>query len=181
MVTKRNYLVLYAFFIILGVVGCTRHIKPTKFDIDAQTIPDFHGNAPVAIIVPESAEKEFLVEYADPERKGTATVYVDLNDLYKNAKELMETELAKHHIEASSSAEKQLLFTITKAQWEVWAGGFAIGAYLEFDIATKDGYKTHYRVQDGSSMDVSRSVGGAVSRAVEKIFQDDQIIKYLEG
>ncbi len=98
----------------------------------------------------------------------------------KNAKELIETELSKHETSASSSAEKQIKFTITKAQWEVWSGGFAIGAYLEFDIETMDGYKAHYRVQDGSNMDVSRSVGGTVSRAVEKIFQDDQIIKYLK-
>jgi len=178
MKTKGNYILI--FIVIIGLFGCTRHIKPLKFDIDSNTIPDFHGKMPIAIIVPDSADKEYLVEYADPERKGTAKVYVDLNDLYKNAKELIEMELSKHDIAASPSAEKQIIFTITKAQWEIWAGGFAIGAYLEFDIETRDGYKAHYRVQDGSSMDVSRSVGGTVSRAVEKIFQDEQIIKYLE-
>jgi hypothetical protein len=180
MKTKEKHLFLFIFLIMIGLLGCTRHITPLKFDIDSSTIPNFYGKMPIAVIVPESADKEYLVEYADPEKTGTAKIYVDLNDLYKNAKELIEMELSKHEINSSQSAEKQIKFTITKAQWEVWAGGFAIGAYLEFDIETKDGYKAHYRVQDGSSMDVSRAIGGTVSRAVEKIFQDDQIIKYFE-
>jgi len=43
-----------------------------------------------------------------------------------------------------------------------WANGSIIGSYLEFDIETGDGYMRHYKVQDGSAMDVSRAVGGAI-------------------
>ena len=36
------------------------------------------------------------------------------------------------------------------------------------------------KVQDGSSVDISRAVGGAISRAVEKIFQDKEVLAYIE-
>jgi len=164
---------------ILLAFGCTRHIKPPKFDVYPEKIHSFKGDAPIKIIVPEEAEKEYLIEYAIPE-KSSGKVFVDLNDLYKNAKELIEKQLTGHRVPVSPDAEKYLKFTITKAQWEVWAGGFSIGAYLDFDIETGDGYKQHYKVQDGSAMDVSRSVGGTVARAVEKIFQDKEVLAYIE-
>ena len=63
MKTKGKHLFLFIFLIIIGLSGCTRHIKPLKFDIDSSTIPDFHGKMPIAVIVPESADKEYLVEY----------------------------------------------------------------------------------------------------------------------
>jgi hypothetical protein len=47
-------------------------------------------------------------------------------------------------------------------------------------VETGDGYKMSYTVQDGSAMDVNRSVGGAIARAVEKIFQDQRILDYIE-
>ena len=81
----------------------------------------------------------------------------------------------------SSDANKYLTFTITKTQWECWAGCFAFGAYLEFDIETGDGYKKHYRVQDGSGSNLTRAMGGTIARAVEKVFQDIQIITYIEN
>jgi len=159
--------------------GCTLHIKPEKFDINPNEITSFKSDTPIKILVPENAEKEYLVEFTEPERTH-AKVYVDLNEMYKNAKELIEEEMVAHQVPLSPDAEKYLLFTITKIQWEVWAGGFSIGSYLEFDIETKDGYKEHYKVQDGSSVDVSRAIGGTVSRAVEKIFQDKEVLSYIE-
>jgi len=101
--------------------------------------------------------------------------------MHKNARELIEKELGNHGISAYPVSTKQLKFTITKVQWEPWAGGFSIGSYLYFDVETSAGYKVSYKVQDGSGMDVDRAIGGTVSRAVEKLFQDPEVIKFLEG
>lgn len=174
--------ILFNLILILSLTftfGCTRHIKTEKFDINPAEIQDFKSDTPIKVLVPENAEKEYLVEFTEPE-KTHANVYVDLNEMYKNAKELIEEEIVGHHVPLSPDAEKYLKFTITKVQWEVWAGGFSIGSYLEFDIETRDGYKGHYKVQDGSGMDVSRAIGGTVSRAVEKIFQDKEVLSYIE-
>jgi hypothetical protein len=177
---KTGLKFLSLFIICILLVGCARHIKPDKFDIDYQLLKLLRSNIPIQVLVPNNAEKEYIIEFSG-KQKTHAAVYVDLNNLYNNAKELIEEYLVKHKVPLSSDSKKYLRFTIDKAQWEVWAGGFSIGAYLEFDIETGDGYKKHYRVQDGSSMDISRSVGGAISRAVEQIFQDEKIIAYIES
>ena len=174
--------VFFKLMLILSLTlsfGCTRHIKTEKFDINPAEIQNFKSDTPIKVLVPENVEKEYLVEFTEPERTH-ANVYVDLNEMYKNAKELIEEEIVGHHVPLSPDAEKYLKFTITKVLWEVWAGGFSIGSYLEFDIETKDGYKGHYKVQDGSGMDVSRAIGGTISRAVEKIFQDKEVLSYIE-
>lgn len=166
--------------ICLLLTGCTQHIKPDKFDLNPQVLKPISSNAPIHVLVPENAETNYLTEFSG-KQKTHANVYVDLNVLYKNAKELMEDFLTKNNVPLSPDSKKYLKFTIRKVQWEVWAGGFSIGAYLEFDIETGDGYKKHYKVQDQSGMDVSRAVGGTISRAVEKIFQDEKIITYIEA
>jgi hypothetical protein len=177
MKTNLRYFSLIIIYILL--IGCTRNIRPQKFGLDPQFCKPFRSDAPIHVLVPENAETKYLIEFSG-KQKTHANVYVDLNDLYKNAKELIEEVLVKYKVPLSPNSEKYLKFTISRVQWEVWAGGWSIGAYLEFDIETGDGYKMHYRVQDKSSQNVDRAVGGTTSRAVEKIFQDEKIIAYIE-
>jgi hypothetical protein len=177
---KNNLRYLSLIVICIFLIGCTRSIKPDKFDLDPQLLKPLRSNVPIQVLVPNNAETKYPIEYSGKQTTH-ANVYVDLNDLYKNAKELMEEVLVKQKIPITANSEKYLKFTISKIQWEVWAGGFSIGSYLEFDIETGGNYKGHYRVQDQSSMDVSRAVGGTISRAVEQIFQDDKVIAYIES
>ncbi len=176
---KTNLRYLSVIVVLTLLMGYTRHIKPEKFDIDPRSLKPLRSEAPIQIRVPENAETKYLIEFSG-KQKTHANVYVDLNDLYRNAKQLMEEVLVKYKVPSSPNSEKYLKFTISKVQWEVWAGGFSIGAYLEFDVETGDGYKMHYRVQDKSGMNVDRAVGGTTSRAVEKIFQDEKIRAYIE-
>ncbi len=177
---KTHSRIIFLIIIYILLIGCTRHIKPDKFDLDSQIIKSLRSNDSIQVLVPTNAETKYLMEFSGKQTTH-ADVYVDLNDLYKNAKELMEEVLAKNKVPLSPDSKKYLKFTISKVQWEVWAGGFSIGAYLEFDIETGDGYKKNYRVQDKSGMDVSRAVGGTISRAVEEIFQDEKVIAYIEN
>lgn len=176
---KTNLRHLNLILTCVFLIGCTVHIKPEKFDIDPQILKSLKSNIPLRVAVPENAEKNYLIEFTGKQATH-ADVYADLNVLYKNAKELIEEVLVNSRIPLSSDSEKFIRFTIYKLQWEIWAGGFSIGAYLEFDIETGDGYKGHYRVQDGSGIGVDRAVGGTISRAVEKIFQDEKVIAYVE-
>jgi hypothetical protein len=177
MKTNLRFFSLIIIYILL--IGCTRYIKPQKFDLDPQVLKSLRSNVPIQVLVPKNAETKYLIEYSG-KYDNHANVYVDLNDLYKNAKELMEEVLVKQKVPLSPNSEKYLKFTISKVQWEVWGSGSLRGAYLEFDIETGDGYKMHYRVQDQSGWNVDRAVGGTTSRAVEKIFQDEKIIAYIE-
>ena len=177
---KTNYRYFCLILIYILLVGCTRYIKPQKFDLDPRVLKPLKSNAAIQVRVPENAETKYLIEFSGKQKKH-ANVYVDLNDLYKNAKASIEEVLVKYQVPLSPNSEKYLRFTISKVQWEVWAGGWSIGAYLEFDIETGEGYKMHYRVQDKSSGNVDRAVGGTTSRAVEQIFQDEKIRAYIES
>lgn len=180
MKTKLSVGIYILILICLFPAGCARNIKPDKFDVNPQILKSFKSDVPIQVVVPENAETKYLVEYSG-KQKTHADVFVDLNDLYKNTKELMEEVLVKQKVSLSVDSPKYLKFTISKVQWDVWAGGFSIGAYLECDIETGDGYKRHFRVQDGSTMGVERAVGGTTTRAVEEIFQDEKIIAYIES
>jgi len=175
---KTNLRYFSLIIISILVIGCSKHIKPPKFGLDPKLLKSLRSNVPIQVLVPKNAETNYLIENS----KGTKTpakYYVDLNNLYKNAKELIEEVLVKYKVPLSTNSEKYLKFTISKVQWEI--RGYIIGAYLEFDIETGDGYKTHYKVQDQSGNSVDRAVGGTTSRAVEKIFQDEKIIAYIES
>lgn len=177
---KTNLRYFSLIIICIFLIGCTIYIKPEKFDLDPQVLKSLRSNVPIQILVPKNAETKYLIEYLG-QSENHDSVYVDLNDLYKNAKELMEETLVKYKVPLSPNSEKYLKFTISKVQWEPWGGGFLSGAYLEFDIETGKGYKMHYRVQDQSGLNVDRAVSGTTSRAVEKIFQDEKIITYIES
>jgi hypothetical protein len=179
MKTNLRYLPLIIIYILL--IGCTitREIKPEKFEVDFRLMKRLRSNVPIQVLVPQNAETKYLIEYSG-KRKVNLILYVDLNDLYRNAKELIEQTLANYNVPLSPNSEKYLKFVISKVQWEIWGGGFLAGSYLEFDIETGDGYKTHYRVQDQSGKNSDRAVSGTISRAVEKIFQDEKIIAYIE-
>ena len=178
MKTNLRYLLLIIIYILL--IGCTieRHIKPQKFDLDPRLLKPLSSNVPIQVLVPKNAETNYLMENNKQKRHGN--MYIDLNDLYKNAKELMEETLIKYKVPLSPNSEKYLKFTISKVEWEVWGGGWLLGSYLEFDIETGDGYKRRYRVQD-QGQTLPRAVGGTASRAVEKIFQDEKITAYIES
>jgi len=175
---KTNLRHLHLILACVFLIGCTTHIESYKFDIDHQILKSFKSNIPLRVAVPKNAEKNYLIEFMGKKSRA-GDVYVDLNVLYKNTEELIEEVLVKNKIQLSADSEKFIRFTIYKIQWEYWAGGYEVGAYLDFDIETGDGYKKRYRVEDSSLTYVSRAVGRTISRAVEKIFQDEKIIAYI--
>ena len=178
---KLKITFLCVVIVLLSISACTKHIQPPLFDIETTNLKQFHGKLPVAVIVPQNADKNYFIDLADPRKSfGADKIYVDLNLMYKNAKELIEKQLSDHNVVVSQSAEKQLRFTITDIKWDIWGMGHVTGAILDFDIETGDGYSKQYKVQDQSGINVERAVGGTVSRAVEKIFQDDRVIEYIE-
>lgn len=173
---RRSCLVL---ILLMVMAGCTRHVKPDKFDISYDQIPAFTGRSGIAVVVPAEAEKEYLVQFTQD--RASAKIYVDLNDMYRISRELMEEVLRKRQITLAADSSKQLKFTIDRMQWEIWAGGFSIGAYMDFTVETSAGYRRSYKVQDGSSMDVERAIGGLPSRAVEQIFSDPQVVVFIQA
>jgi hypothetical protein len=94
---KTNLGFFSLFLICILLIGCTttRQIKPEKFDLDPGLLKPLRSNVPIQVLVPQNAETKYLIEYSG-KRKAYQILYVDLNDLYRNAKELIEEVLAKY-------------------------------------------------------------------------------------
>jgi hypothetical protein len=167
------------FILLLSACAVPYHIKPPKFEVYPEAMQPFSSGTPIRIIVPQNAEKEFSVENLNAFGGRGRIYYVDLNELYKTADELMKEVLVQNKVPVSTNSTKYLKFSINKLQWENW--GFVNGCYFYFTVETSDGYKQQYKVQDQSPSWIDRAFGGAVSRAVEKIFQDRMIIAFIES
>lgn len=167
--------------IFLFIVSCAipYNIKTEKFETYPEVMQSFSGTIPMMVIIPQNAEKEYVVENLNILAMKGRTLYINLNDLHKDGKELIEEVLVKNKVPLSPDSTKYLKFTINKIQYEVW--GIVTGTYFYFTIETSDGYKQQYKVQDQSGYSIDRAIGGAVSRAVEKVFQDRMIIKFIES
>jgi hypothetical protein len=177
---KRNLAVALVLILAgLGWVGCTRNVKPDKFEVNHEAMLKFSGGTPIRVVVPQGAEKEYPVRFAR-ESSMAAKVFVDLNDMYRITREHIEEVLAQRQVPGAADAGRDLKFTIDAMRWDVWAGGFSIGAYMDFTVETSGGYRQSYTVQDGSAADVSRAIGGLPSRAVEKMFQDQNIVDFVQ-
>jgi hypothetical protein len=165
---------------VLMMIGCiSRHLKPDKFEISTDVIQSFQSNTPIAVIIPKD-QNEILVENLNLYMGQGAYMYYDLNELYKIADEHIKDVLILNEVPISDDSSKYLKFNITKIQYEHW-GMFVFGCYMYVTVETSNGYKKDFKVQDQSGSHLDRAVGGAVSRAVEKIFQDRNIIKFIES
>ncbi|HYX10055.1 MAG TPA: hypothetical protein VE912_25230 [Bacteroidales bacterium] len=63
--------ILFKLMLILSLtflIGCARHIKPEKFVVYPEEVKDFQSDVPIKVLMPENAEKEYLIEFTEPEK-----------------------------------------------------------------------------------------------------------------
>jgi len=163
------------------VSGCmiNWHQKPDKFQVHPEVMKSFTSETPIAVITPKN-NPEILVENLNSFAGSLANIYYDMDELYKIAENHITDTLKNNKVPVSSNSSKYIKFTVTKMQWETWGAGFVIGCYMYVTIETSDGYKSNFKVQDQSGAHLDRAVGGAISRAVEIMFQDSKIIEFIE-
>ena len=159
--------------------GCTVRLTPEKFDAYPQTLQPVSVDTPINVVGAKTKGGMREVKtYTGEER--LVTVLTDFNKINDLAVELIKAELTRNDIPVSDNAERVIRFTATKVQWEDWAGGFAMGIYIDFDIETTDGYKAKYTVKDGSGVSMGRALGGAITRAAEQTLKDKHILNYIQ-
>lgn len=173
-----KYIVLFLVCILLA--GCTTYLKPEKCSLDCQWLKPIKGNVPIQVVVPENAETKYLLEHNVKHIQKVDEVYLNLNDFYKNTKELMEEVLVKSKVPLSTQSKKYLKFTISKVRWEHPLPFLMADIFLEFDIETGNGYKKHYEVSDAETTH-ERAMEIVTSLAVEKVFEDENVISYIES
>lgn len=178
MLSYRNTCMIVVLGFLLS--ACSYHYKAEKFEVYYDKMKPLSSHEPIRVVVPQNAEKNYLVENINTITGSGIKNYFDLNQLYGLENELIVDALKHNHVPVSINASKQLFFKINKIQWERWGGGFGPeGIYLYFTLETSSGYRCDYKVQDQSMVGLDRAVGGTLSRAVEAIFQDPQVISFI--
>jgi hypothetical protein len=169
---------------LLMVSGCmlNHHQKPDKFEVYPEVMKTFSSETSVSVITPKN-NPEMLVENLNAFVGKGANMYYDMNELYKIAEEHITDTLKNNNVPVLPSTSKYIKFTVTKIQTEAWGGPFLVimGVYMFVTVETSDGYKRDFKVQDQSATHLDRAVGGAISRAVEMVFQDKNVIKFIES
>jgi hypothetical protein len=173
---------LFLVLCIMMLSGCmiNWHQKPDKFELSPEVMKSFTSETPITVVTPKN-NPEMLVENLNSFAGKGANVYYDMNELYKIAEDHITDTLKNNKVPVSSSTSKYIKFTVTKIQTEAWGGMFVMGCYMYVTVETSNGYKRDFRSQDQSGSHLDRAVGGAISRAVEIIFQDPKIISFIES
>jgi hypothetical protein len=156
------------------------HQKPDKFQIYPEVMKTFRSNTPIAIVTPKN-NQEILVENLNVMMGKGLNMYYDMNELYKIAEDHITETLKNNNVPVVPSSSKYIKFTVTKIQSEAWGVIYVKGCYMYVTVETSSGYKKDFKAQDQSAWHFDRAVGGTISRAVETIFQDPTIIKFIES
>jgi hypothetical protein len=173
---RKRLTILLTIMLLCG--GCAHNLKVEKFPTYIDT--DIYSTEPLQIIIPEN-EPLLIVENLNIFAAKGTTLQVDINHINRNAKEFITDYLSNQNITVTD-CDKTIKFQITKIQYETWGDHIFVtlqGCFLYFTIETSSGYKKEYKVQDQSGWNFERAMGGAVSRAVEKMFDDPNIIKFI--
>jgi hypothetical protein len=167
--------------LLLLCSSCTHNLNIEKFPahIDA----DVHSDVALSVTVPNQSDSPLTVENLNIWMAKKATLQVDVAQMNRNARDFIAEYLHSKGVE-TESPDKSLHFEITKVQYETWGNPLFLiiqGCYLHFNVETSSGYVQQYKVQDQSGWNLDRAVSGAVSRAVERMFEDPEIIAFINN
>jgi len=167
---------------LLLSTGCAInwHQKPDKFEVYPEVMKTFSSSVPITVITPKN-NPEMIVENLNAVIGTKAIMHYDLDECYRIAESHIKETLVLNKVPVSNNSSKYIKFTITKIQWEAWGALVYInGCYMHVTVETSNGYKRSFIAQDQSATHLDRAVGGAISRAVEIMFQDSKIIEFIE-
>ena len=181
---------LFCLLICLGILalvltaftGCMipYNVDIEKFPVYPETMGTFPEKGfPIKIVMPENVEEKYIVENLNSLGGRGLIIMIDLNDMYRTANELIQETLDQKQIQTDNSSAKYLKYTVDKIQYETWGWVYVQGCYFYFTVETSDGYKHQYKVQDQSGYSFDRAISGAISRSIERMFQDQKVLNFI--
>jgi hypothetical protein len=91
---------------------------------------------------------------------------------------VLENELQLRGIKVTGESTKELKLTVTHAN--VYWGFAAIRCILSLKVEAGEGYTNTFEGNNSSPWTLYRACDGAVTRAVEAMLNDENILKYLK-
>ena len=166
-VGSRKLLVLL--MILFGFAGCTGRLVVKQYPMEEGMVPNFVGRQPVNVINAQDSAEEVLISQI-----GVHKYLVDLQKVTDTAIKVLESELHERNIVTTIEAEKKIELAITDVDL-----GFA-RCILYLKVETGDGYTRVFTGYNNSPWKINRACGGAVTRAVAAMLNDDTILAYLK-
>lgn len=161
------------FILFVFSFGCTHYYVPNQHPVTPGMVPDFSGHDSVAVINTYESGKMTLI--------GTQGAHKWMGDMRlwtDTAVGVLENELQLRGIKVTGEGAKELKLAITHAN--VYWGFATIRCILSLKVETGEGYTNIFEGNNSSPWTLYRACDGAVTRAVEAMLNDENILKYLK-
>lgn len=153
--------------------GCTHYYVPKQYPATEGMVPDFTSNNAVAIINAQSPGKVELIG-----SQGFHKWMGDLRLWTDTAIGVLENELQIRKVSVTGDATKELKLSVTHAS--VFFGFATIRCVLSLKVDTGEGYSREFEGNNSSPWTLYRACDGAVTRAVEAMLNDEEILSYIK-
>jgi hypothetical protein len=136
-------------------------------------VPDFTSDNAIAVINAHKTGKMALI--------GSQGVHKWMGDMQlwtDTAVGVLENELQIRKINVTGEASKTLKLAITHAN--TYPGFASIRCVLSLRVETGEGYSKEFEGNNSSPWTLYRACDGAVTRAVEAMLNDEEILRYIK-
>ncbi len=168
-----QYKIVSLFLIMVFFLGCTRYLAPTQYPLKPQMMPEFSGSGAVTLLNGYPSRRDLLIgmSHTGDTWKG------DMQKWTSTAVALLKSELEKRGFNITQGAPKKLKLTIIRAN--LYFGTFVARCIVHIIAETSLGYTKEYEGDNRSGSTLDRACGGAVTKAVAAILNDEKILAYL--
>jgi len=171
----RLWKVLVVLPMLMGFAGCTHYIAAPAIPMKPGMVPEFTGSGPIVVNNVQNATGQILIGANNEYNKFTAS----LSQFSDQAKGLLETELKKRNVNVAFEGGKRLNLAVTRVN--LLFGFGRVRCVLSLVVETGDGYTHEYVGNNASPAGVYRACGGAITRAVAAMLNDESILAYLRS
>jgi len=161
------------FIFLLFSFGCTHYYVPKQHPVAPGLVPDFTGNNAIAVINAHETGKMTLI--------GSQMAHKWMGDMRlwtDTAVGVLQNELQIRRIKVTGDASKELKLAVTHAN--VYWGFASIRCIITLEVDTGEGYHKTFEGNNSSPWTLYRACDGAVTRAVEAMLNDEEILRYLK-
>ena len=175
---KKLFFLAIMILAIFSWIGCTYHYRATMYPIPPENVQEFNGTSTLSIKNCCEQKEPFLMENLMGEK------YVaDLVQATDIAIQVLENTLIEKGFRIDEMGEKEIKMTIENINYNriYFYYFYIIRATTTLLVETGNGYKKRYNgYNKGGSMGPPyRSCDGSITKAVEAMLNDQNIIKYL--
>jgi len=169
---QRRYFTLIFLLFISSISGCTYYITPTEIPMKpGMVVHRYESLDPIAVTNNQRNTDNIVI------MKGKM-LYANLNEWTELAIEILKSELLDNNIYVSYDSNKKISLSILNAQ--VTQEIVVVRANLELNVVTGSGHKKTYRITN-TGVDIRKACGGAITKAVAAMLNDEIILSYIEG